>query len=53
MLENLSFYKYPTFGAVIKRFRIKNKIKRKTHFFPREKVFPYLTQPLMGKWFFF
>ncbi len=52
MLENLSFYKYQNFCAVITRFSIFKKIKRKIHFFPREKVFPHLTQPLMGKWVF-
>jgi hypothetical protein len=53
MVGNMSFYRLPNFGAVMNRFSIFKKIKRKTPFFPARKGFHYLTQALMGKMLFF
>jgi hypothetical protein len=54
MVGNMSFYKWPNFGAVMNRFSIKKKIKRKTSFFPAKKgLTTILTQALMGKMVFF
>ncbi len=39
MVGNMSFYKWPNFGAVMNRFSIFKNIKRKTpFFFPLERV---------------
>jgi hypothetical protein len=53
IVEKLSLFKCPDFSAVTQRFSMKKKFKRKTHFFPRFFVFPFLTQRLMGKMGFF
>ncbi len=53
MLENLSFYKYQNFGAVIKRFSIKKKLNVKPIFFRAKKCFCFFKQRLMGKKCFF
>jgi hypothetical protein len=50
MVGNLSFSNCINFGAIMNKFSVqKKKSNVKSIFFPREKVFPFLTQPLMGK----
>jgi hypothetical protein len=53
MLENLSFYKYPTFCAVITRFSILKKILRKTNFFSARKSVSVFNTAAYGKIGFF
>ena len=53
MVVNLSFDKWPKFGAVMNRFSILKKIKRKTPFCPRKKGFPFFNTGAYGKNGFF
>jgi hypothetical protein len=50
IVVNLSFSDCINFGAIMNKFSDSaKKIKRKHIFFPREKVFPFLTQRLWEK----